>query len=85
MSGQPLALPSEAFAEQKGWRKREELVDSLPYFDGLEPGEKEAVMRLVEEEVSATFLLFRSLLIQSTVQTMNKLSCTCQQYYPGKK
>ncbi|KAH7622113.1 putative Pre-mRNA-splicing factor SPF27-like protein [Nannochloris sp. 'desiccata'] len=50
MSGQPLALASEAFVEQKGWRRKEELVDSLPYIDGLEAGEKEAVMRLVEEE-----------------------------------
>ena len=55
MSGQPLALANEAFAEQKGWRRREELIDSLPYIDGLEPGEKEAVMRLVEEEVCYTF------------------------------
>ena len=51
MSGQPLALASEAFAEQTGWRRREELVDSLPYIDGLEIGEQEPVMRLVEEEV----------------------------------
>lgn len=85
MSGQPLALASEAFVEQKGWRRKEELVDSLPYIDGLEAGEKEAVMRLVEEEVSATFLLFRFLFIQSTVQQMTKLSYTYQTYYPGKK
>jgi len=72
MNGQPLALAGEAFAEQEGWRRREELVDSLPYIDGLEAGEKEAVMRLVEEEVSATFLLFR-VLIHSTEQLMTKV------------
>lgn len=55
--GQPLALANEAFAEQKSWRRREELVDALPYIDGLEPGEKEAVMRLIEEEVRS-FLPF---------------------------
>ena len=51
MNGKPLALANEAFAEQKGWRRREELVDALPYIDGLEATEKEAVMRLIEEEV----------------------------------
>ena len=50
--GQPLALANEAFAEQKSWRRREELVDALPYIDGLEAAEKDAVIRLIEEEVS---------------------------------
>jgi hypothetical protein len=56
MSKQPLALASEAVAEQTGWRRGEDLIDSLPYIDGLETGEKEAVMRLVEEEVIRTCL-----------------------------
>ena len=50
--GQPLALANEAFAEQKSWRRREERVDALPYIDGLEAAEKDAVIRLIEEEVS---------------------------------
>lgn len=51
-AGQPLALASEAFAEQKGWKRKCDMIDALPYIDGLEPGEKETVMRLIEEEVS---------------------------------
>ena len=58
MSGQPLALANEAFADQKGWRKGADLIDALPYIDELKPGEKEAVMRIIEEEVVAIFINF---------------------------
>ena len=52
MSGTaPLALAHEAFAEQKGWRRNQELVDALPYVDGLQPAEKDAANALIEEEV----------------------------------
>ena len=47
----PLALASAAFTEQKGWRRGQHLVDSLPYVDGLTPAEKQAVDKLIEEEV----------------------------------
>ena len=43
--GQPLALANEAFAEQKSWRRREELVDALPYIDGLEAAEKKVLTK----------------------------------------
>jgi len=47
-----LALANEAFAEQKGWRKNGELIDALTYIEELGPGEREAVIRRIEEEVS---------------------------------
>lgn len=51
MSAPPLALTSNAHAEQKGWRRGQHLVDSLPYVDALAPAEKAAVDKLIEEEV----------------------------------
>lgn len=50
-SQQPLALTDVAHSEQKGWRRNQHLVDSLPYVDGLTPAEKQAVDKLIEEEV----------------------------------
>lgn len=47
----PLALTSTAHAEQAGWRKGQDLMDALPYVDALTPEEKQAVDRLIEEEV----------------------------------
>lgn len=48
---QPLALTDAAHGEQKGWRRNQHLVDSLPYIDPLSPAEKQAVDKLIEEEV----------------------------------
>lgn len=47
----PLALAATAYGEQTGWRKGQELIDALPYVDALTPEEKQAVDRLIEEEV----------------------------------
>lgn len=47
----PLQLTDVAHGEQKGWRRSQHLVDSLPYVDGLSPSEKAAVDKLIEEEV----------------------------------
>ena len=47
----PLQLTDVAHGEQKGWRRSQHLVDSLPYVDGLTPQEKAAVDKLIEEEV----------------------------------
>lgn len=49
----PLQLADVAHGEQKGWRRSQHLVDSLPYVDGLTPQEKAAVDKLIEEEVRA--------------------------------
>jgi pre-mRNA-splicing factor SPF27 len=45
----PLALTHGE--DQKGWRRNQHLVDSLPYIDSLTPAEKRAVDQLIEEEV----------------------------------
>ena len=50
-SAKPLALTDVAHGEQKGWRRGQHLVDALPYVDGLTPAEKQAVDKLIEEEV----------------------------------
>lgn len=47
----PLQLTDVAHGEQRGWRRSQHLVDSLPYVDGLTPQEKAAVDKLIEEEV----------------------------------
>jgi len=47
----PLQLTDVAHGEQKGWRRSQHLVDSLPYVDGLTPQEKAAVDKMIEEEV----------------------------------
>ena len=47
----PLALTDAAHTEQKGWRRGQHLVDSLPYVDSLTPTEKAAADKLIEEEV----------------------------------
>jgi pre-mRNA-splicing factor SPF27 len=47
----PLVLTDAAHTEQKGWRRGQHLVDSLPYVDSLTPTEKAAVDKLIEEEV----------------------------------
>lgn len=48
---QPLQLTDVAHGEQKGWRRHQELVDSLPYIDSMSQAEKAAVDALIEEEV----------------------------------
>jgi pre-mRNA-splicing factor SPF27 len=48
----PLALTDVAHGEQKGWRRNQHLVDSLPYVDAISDAEKKAVVKLIEEEVS---------------------------------
>lgn len=53
---QPLALTDVAHGEQKGWRRHTQLVDALPYVDGLSPAEKAAVDKLIEEEVRSDCL-----------------------------
>jgi len=67
MSGnQPLALANEAFAEQKGWRRDQELIDALPYVDGLQPAEKDAVNALIEEEVRRDQLPSKLLILEKS-------------------
>ncbi|KAL4428227.1 hypothetical protein ABPG75_002316 [Micractinium tetrahymenae] len=51
---QPLALADVAHGEQKGWRRHTQLVDALPYVDGLSPAEKAAVDKLIEEEMRSS-------------------------------
>lgn len=51
---QPLALTDVAHGEQKGWRRHTQLVDALPYVDGLSPAEKAAVDKLIEEEMRSS-------------------------------
>lgn len=46
-----LQLTDVAHGEQKEWRRHQHLVDALPYVDGLTPAEKQAVDKLIEEEV----------------------------------
>ena len=46
-----LQLTDVVHGEQKGWRRHQHLVDALPYVDGLTPAEKQAVDKLIEEEV----------------------------------
>jgi hypothetical protein len=54
MSGKPtLALAATAYSEQTGWRRGSEVIDALPYVDALTPDEKQAVDKLIEEEVRA--------------------------------
>ncbi|PRW44377.1 pre-mRNA-splicing factor SPF27-like protein isoform B [Chlorella sorokiniana] len=50
----PLQLTDVAHGEQKGWRRSQHLVDSLPYVDGLTPQEKAAVDKLIEEEMRSS-------------------------------
>lgn len=50
-SGAPLALPAEAFGEETGWRRRQHLVDALPYVDHITDEEREAAEKLIREEV----------------------------------
>lgn len=50
-SGAPLALPAEAFGEETGWRRRQHLVDALPYVDHITDEEREAAEKLIKEEV----------------------------------
>lgn len=52
---QPIAIASHAHAEQKGWRRNQDLVDALPYIDTLSPEEKQRVDALIEEEVGFYF------------------------------
>jgi len=58
---QPLALTNESFAAQKGWRRNQELVDALPYIDGLQASEKDAVNALIEKEVRMSTSYFPTL------------------------
>jgi hypothetical protein len=51
MSQALLALPETAQSEQTGWRRRQDLVDALPYVDALSPEEKKAIDQLIEDEV----------------------------------
>ena len=69
----PLALANEAFAEQAGWKQSQELIDALPYIDSLEPGEKEAVMKLINEEVRCVSFVF------APVSTSRLTSHRCRQ------
>ncbi|KAI3428653.1 hypothetical protein D9Q98_007476 [Chlorella vulgaris] len=48
----PLALTHGE--DQKGWRRNQHLVDSLPYIDSLTPAEKRAVDQLIEEEMRSS-------------------------------
>ncbi|KAI7836667.1 hypothetical protein COHA_009443 [Chlorella ohadii] len=50
----PLQLTDVAHGEQKGWRRSQHLVDSLPYVDGLTPQEKAAVDKMIEEEMRSS-------------------------------
>ena len=50
-SAKPLAIAATAFGEGAGWRKGQDLIDALPYVDALTPEEKQAVDKLIEEEV----------------------------------
>ena len=56
----PLALTDAAHTEQKGWRRGQHLVDSLPYVDSLTPAEKAAVDKLIEAEVRSRESRYRS-------------------------
>ena len=50
-SGQALQLTDVAHGEQTGWRRGADLIQALPYYDGLSPEEKLAADALIEEEV----------------------------------
>ena len=50
---EPLALTDVAHSELRGWRRHQDLIDALPYVDARAPAEKQAVDRLIEEEVRA--------------------------------
>lgn len=52
---QPLAIQQQAHAEQKGWRRNQDLIDALPYVDTLSPEEKQRVESLIEDEVRFQF------------------------------
>jgi hypothetical protein len=54
-SDQVLAIESGAHAEKTGWRRNQDLIDALPYVDGLTPQEKQAVDALIEEEVRTMY------------------------------
>lgn len=49
-----LALTATGHSEQKSWKRNQDLVDALPYVDGLTAQEKQAVDALVMEEASRT-------------------------------
>ncbi len=49
----PLALPAAAQGEETGWRRRQDLVDALPYVDSLTAEEKAAADALIEAEMRA--------------------------------
>ena len=47
----PLALDLKAHGQSAGWRRNEDLIDALPYFDTLAPEAKKQVDTLIEEEL----------------------------------
>lgn len=49
-NNQPLALEATAHAEQKGWRRNQDLIDALSYVDTFTPEEKRTVDALILEE-----------------------------------
>jgi hypothetical protein len=51
MTDEPLAISALAHSEQRGWRRNQDLVDAMPYIDGLTAEEKQHVDVLIEEEV----------------------------------
>ncbi len=50
----PLALTGAAHGEASGWRRREDLIDALPYIDPLTPDIKKQVEALIEEEMRSS-------------------------------
>ena len=51
MSDKPLLLDQAPYGQASGWRRREDLVDALPYIDTLTPEMKKEVDKLIHEEV----------------------------------
>lgn len=46
-----LTLAGQSFSEPTSWRRGREVIDALPYIDSLDATEKEAVMKIINEEV----------------------------------
>ncbi|KAL6756456.1 Pre-mRNA-splicing factor SPF27 [Haematococcus lacustris] len=47
----PLALMQAAYGQAQGWRRGEDLIDALPYIDGLTPEFKQQVDALIDDEM----------------------------------